>query len=258
MMQKLLVTLTTVCLLSGCTNTKWMSKANDDNEQNTAAHSGQNGEVVYIETARVDMLGEKGSKHSGNTYVDDTNFQTQGSSAAGPQGSIVGANWQHGYKEPSVKNINHFVRGIMHNLVNNIHYVNDKTPIGVASFVFLDRSFAKSTLLGNQIAESFMHEVHQFGIPVIDFKTTDFLRVTEHGDFVFSRDFLELEDELPIKYVLAGTLVKHESGYIVNARIIGLTSKAIVASAQGFIPNDIAEAIMPSQHTDGILLMQGE
>lgn len=258
MKHKLLVTLTTACLLSGCMNTDWRSIAGDDTEKNTPANGAENGEVVYIETARMDMLGEKSSKQLGNTFVDDTHFQAQSMGAGQGEANIVGANWQHGYKEPVVKNINHFVRGIMHNLVNNIHYVNDKTPIGVASFIFLDRSFAKSTLLGNQIAESFMHEVHQFGIPVIDFKTTDFLRVTDQGDFVFSRDFLELEDELPIKYVLAGTLVKHQSGYLVNARIIGLTSKAIVASAQGFIPNDIAEAIMPSQHTDGIMLMQGE
>ena len=59
--------------------------------------------------------------------------------------------------------------------------------------------------------------------------------------------------------MLAGTLVKHEAGYIVNARIIGLTSKAIVASAQGFIPNAVADALMPSgMANDGIMLMQGE
>jgi TolB-like protein len=216
-------------------------------------------EVVYIEPARVDMLGEYQSPQPNNSFVDDNNFQQMGGNLRTDGGDgAAQVYWNSGHGAPQSKNINHFVRGIMHNLVDNIHYINDKTPIGVASFVFLDRTYNETNLLGNQIAESFMHEVHQFGIPVIDYKTTDYIRVTEVGDFVFSRDFLELKDELPIKYVLAGTLVKHQAGYIVNARIIGLTSKAIVASAQGFIPNSVADAIMPSNGNDGIMLMQGE
>lgn len=162
------------------------------------------------------------------------------------------------YGGPLDKNITHYVRGIMHDLVANLHYVNDKTPIGVTSFIFLDGAYDKSNLLGNQIAESFMHEVHQFGIPVIDYKTTDYIRVTESGDFIFSRDFLDLKESQPIKYVLAGTLVKHRSGLIVNARIIGLLSKAIVASAQGFIPSAIAESLMPSVSKGEVSLVQGE
>lgn len=263
-MKKILTVLSAAALLSGCATTDWMmaqksSKAASEpmTEAKTAAAET---EVVYIETARVDMLGEYETKQATNTFVDDRNFQTGGGdlNPRADAGSMVGANWNVGFNQPLVKNINHYVRGIMHNLVDNIHYINDKTPVGVASFIFLDRAYNQSSLLGNQIAESFMHEVHQFGIPVIDFKTTDYLRVTERGDFVFSRDFLELKDELPIKYVLAGTLVKHRAGFLVNARIIGLTSKAIVASAQGFIPNSVAEAIMPSQETDGIMLTQGE
>ncbi len=168
------------------------------------------------------------------------------------------------YGEPLDKNITHYVRGIMHDLVGNLHYVNDKTPIGVTSFVFLDGNFDGSDtsndkgLLGNQIAESFIHEVHQFGIPVIDFKTTDYIRVTNNGDFIFSRDYLDLKEEQPIKYVLAGTLVKHRGGMIVNARIIGLLSKAVVASAQAFIPEMIVDGLMSSSGGSGVSLEQSK
>jgi len=158
----------------------------------------------------------------------------------------------------AVKNINHYVRGIMHGLVDNIQYVNSQTPIGVTSFVFLDGDYDKAPLLGNQLSESFMHEVHKFGIPVIDFKTTDYIRVAPSGDYIFSRDFLELKGNLPIKYILGGTLVRHESGYIINARIVGVKSKAIVASSQGFIPSHAVNAILSSSLEDGIPLVQGE
>lgn len=267
-MNKLILTITVSLCLSGCTNTGWF--ANKDNKAKdmvtsdgriaNSSNAVKDTELVYIETARVNMLGEYSSKQPNNAFVDDGNFQSAGNQVIATGGRTAPKRWDRGYGEPMVKNINHYVRGIMHNLVDNIHYINDKTPIGVASFVYLDSTYKHSNILGNQIAESFMHEVHQFGIPVIDFKTTDYLRVTEHGDFIFSRDFLELKDELPIKYILAGTLVKHQSGYLVNARIVGLTSKAIVASAQGFIPNAIADALLPTSTSgnDGIILMQGE
>ena len=157
---------------------------------------------------------------------------------------------------PTRKNINHYVRGIMQDMAENLQYVNTKTPLAVSSFVFLDRDYNNADLVGNQIAESFMHELHNFGVPVIDFKTTDYMRVTPGGDFVFSRDYLELNQEQNFSYVLAGTLVNHQGGILVNARIVGLASKAVVGSAQGFIPQSVVDALNSSNSADGIMLKQ--
>jgi len=156
------------------------------------------------------------------------------------------------YDVNSIKNINHYVKQMMHGLVDNLQYVNTKTPIAVTSFVNLDGQYNQASLLGNQLAESFIHEVHAFGIPVIDFKTTDFIRITPGGDFAFTRDFLELESNNAIEYILAGTLVKHHRGYLVNARIVGINSKAVVASAQGLIPNHIIDDLLTTSINDGI------
>ncbi len=157
---------------------------------------------------------------------------------------------------PTRKNINHYVRGIMQDMAENLQYVNTKTPLAVSSFIYLDDEYNDGTLLGNQLAESFMHELHSFGVPVIDFKTTDYMRVTPSGDFVFSRDYLELSQEQNFNYVLAGTMVNHQGGVLVNARIVGLTSKAVVGSAQGFIPQSVVDALDSSYRTDGIMLKQ--
>lgn len=262
MKKLILMTLAGATLLSGCAATDWLTAHHDKTVDpmvvDEAGRLGQS-DVAYVESGQTNVIGEY-ETHQPINLSNDRNFQRQAQMNAGTVADASAqVSWNQAYGEPTVKNINNYVRGIMHKLVDNIHYINDKTPVGVATFIFLDSSYKESNLLGNQITESFMHEVHQFGIPVIDFKTTDYIRVTEAGDFIFSRDFLELKDELPIKYVLAGTLVKHQDGYIVNARIIGLTSKAIVASAQGFIPNEIADALMPSGSVnDGIMLMQGE
>jgi len=157
----------------------------------------------------------------------------------------------------SVMNINHYVKKMMLGLVDNLQYVNTKTPIAVTSFVNLDGQFSQASLLGNQLAESFIHEVHAFGIPVIDFKTTDFIRITPSGDFAFTRDFLELENNNAIEYILAGTLVKHHRGYLVNARIVGINSKAVVASAQGLIPTYIVDDLLTTSLNDGVPLSYG-
>lgn len=144
----------------------------------------------------------------------------------------------------------------MQDMAENLQYVNTKTPLAVSSFIYLDDEYNDGTLLGNQLAESFMHELHSFGVPVIDFKTTDYMRVTPSGDFVFSRDYLELSQDQNFNYVLAGTMVNHQGGVLVNARIVGLTSKAVVGSAQGFIPQSVVDALDSSYRTDGVMLKQ--
>jgi TolB-like protein len=158
------------------------------------------------------------------------------------------------------KDINYYVRGLMQQLVGNMQYVNTSTPVAITSFVMLDSDYQRSDILGKQIAESFIHEVHKFGIPVLDFKTTEYIRVTPQGDFILSKDYLELEGDLPIKYVVAGTMTQQLNGMLINARVIGLESKAVVASAQGFLPTAIVNGLVSSGFNDGIPVVadQGE
>jgi TolB-like protein len=155
------------------------------------------------------------------------------------------------------KNINHYVRGLMQDMAGNLQYVNATTPVAVASFVFLDASYDSSSLLGNQIAESFIHEIRKFNIPVLDFKTTGWLMVTPGGDFAQSRDYQELSSETQISYVVTGTLVKHQGGILVNARMVDMKSKVVVASAQSLIPNEVADALTGS-HNNGSPQIQTE
>ena len=140
--------------------------------------------------------------------------------------------------------INHYVRGLMQDLVANLQYVNSTTPVAVVSFVMLDSNYNDSNLLGIQIAESLIHEVHKFGIPVIDFKTTGYIRITEQGDFAFSKDYEDFSGDMPARYIVGGTMLKHTDGYLINARIIGMQSQAVVASAQSFIPNSVSDPIL--------------
>lgn len=165
---------------------------------------------------------------------------------------------QSQYQPQAAVNVNHYVQSMMHDLVANLDLVNPQMVIGMTSFVYLDGAYDQTDLLGNQLSESFMHEVHQFGLGVVDFKTTDYIRVTPQGDFVFSRDFMELKEEQPIEFVLGGTLVRHQGGTLINARLVSVASKKVAATAQGFIPQQVVDALYQSGGSEKLMLKQGE
>lgn len=131
--------------------------------------------------------------------------------------------------------INDVVKGLAYQMLTSSSFVNTKTPVAVASFVDL-KDLEKTNWLGNQLAESFVHELQRHGLVVIDYKTTGHIRVTKTGDYVFSRDWQELPERQIIDYIVSGTMVEQENGILVNARMIGIQSKVVVATAQSFIP----------------------
>lgn len=131
--------------------------------------------------------------------------------------------------------INDVVKGLAYQMLETSSFVNPKTPIAIASFVDLE-DLESTNWLGNQLSESFVHEMQRHGLVVIDFKTTGHIRVTAEGDYVFSRDWKELPERQIIDYVVTGTMMKKENGVLINARMIGMQSRVVVASAQSFIP----------------------
>lgn len=164
---------------------------------------------------------------------------------------------------PLTRHVGDYVRNMAQDLVSNMEYVTNKTPVAVTNFALLDSDLQHTNLLGHQMAESFMHELHKYRIPVVDFKATDYIRVTDNGDFLLSRDYLDLNSSLPAEYVLTGTMAKHQGGVLVNARILGIDSRAVVASAQLLIPFYVVDALIPTGSNgesgirDGVKLTRG-
>jgi TolB-like protein len=157
--------------------------------------------------------------------------------------------------------INDLVKGLAYQMLANSSFVNAKTPVAVASFVNLE-DLESTHWLGNQIAESFVHELQSHGLVVIDFKTTGHIRVTQEGDYVFSRDWKELPERQIIDYVVAGTMMEQEEGIIINARMIGIQSHVVVATAQSFIPKwVVGEDKNHGEHVimkDGMIIRSNE
>jgi TolB-like protein len=117
-------------------------------------------------------------------------------------------------------------------------------PIVVASFVNLDSTLQTTNNLGIQLAESFLNDLQQMGLPVSDHKLTGMLKVNAQGDFVFSRDASQIWDDMEIGYVLSGTMLKNNRGVLISARLMNIKTKGVLASTSKLIPNMLLEGMM--------------
>jgi TolB-like protein len=149
----------------------------------------------------------------------------------------------------NTKLLSEYVEQMAMGLMDSFQAYAPDTKIAVTSFVDLNGNLQSTNMLGNQISESFIHEVQQYGIPVVDFKVMQYIEVNNRGDFVFSRNNQKLADSLEADYILSGTLVYTASGVVVNARIVNMSSKVIIASTKGLIPTFILESTLSPKLT---------
>nr|WP_086941139.1 FlgO family outer membrane protein [Thaumasiovibrio occultus] len=133
--------------------------------------------------------------------------------------------------------MDYFVEGLANQLVGSNQYLTARTPLAVTSFVDLQQ-MDETNWLGNTVSEAFLYQMQQRGYTVVDYKATGAIRVTPEGDFAVSRDWQDLQGEQQIDYVLTGTMMRQGNGVMINARIIGMRSRVVIASAQGFLPAD--------------------
>lgn len=153
------------------------------------------------------------------------------------------------YAINNTKLLSEYVEQMAMGLMDSFQAYATETKIAVTSFVDLNGDLQSTNMLGNQISESFIYEIQQYGIPVIDFKVMEFIEVNKNGDFVFSRDDQKLAESLKADYILSGTLVYTASGVVVNARIVNMSSKVIIASTKGLIPTFILESTLSPKLT---------
>ncbi len=144
------------------------------------------------------------------------------------------------------RNLNYYVRTLTHELVSNMSYVKPQSVLASSSFVYVDGDFMTMPTFAKQIQESFTYEFHKIGQPIIEIKSTGFIRVSPEGDFALSTDYTELKRIQPIDYILTGTLTALRDGVQVNAKLIGAKSHAVVAVAQIIIPQEVIDNVIPT------------
>ena len=131
-----------------------------------------------------------------------------------------------------------YIEQLASQLTDSITVSSALTPIAIASFVSFDKNLDQAGPIGNQIAELLYSELQLFGLVMLDYKTTESIRVTRSGDFIFDRSpkYKGLSG-VNIDYVLSGTLISVRRGLLVNARIVSTRSKQVIAATKLLIPN---------------------
>ncbi|MFA3789757.1 FlgO family outer membrane protein [Aliiglaciecola sp. SL4] len=94
-------------------------------------------------------------------------------------------------------------------------------------------------LLGHQLAEGMVTEASRRGFITQDYKITNDILVTKEAEYALSRDVSRLAPLQNVDFYIAGTITEQQEGAIVNARIIHVESKDVVASATKFFPAEL-------------------
>lgn len=137
-----------------------------------------------------------------------------------------------------------YLRQLGQELINNVNEQQlspRSTRVAVTSFVPLQGDFGNSDVEGMQIQESLIYEMYHAGIDVIDYKATDFIRVTPKGDFALTRDYMDIKNKMNVSHVVVGTLTKHADNMIINSRLVTVKDKKVVSVAQVIIPEDVID-----------------
>ncbi|MBQ4830647.1 hypothetical protein J8L84_15325 [Alteromonas sp. MMG017] len=150
-----------------------------------------------------------------------------------------------GYRDPlhqgfspsqTHKRLNDYASQLAMELMDNATRLTQQDMVGVTSFVRLNESLGDSTVLGNQLSEYLIAELQDFGLAIVDFKMAGGVTVTPYGDFVLSRKANSLAKQVSMDHVVTGTIIEDDRGVRINARIVSMKNKQVVASANIYIP----------------------
>ncbi len=127
------------------------------------------------------------------------------------------------------------VRGLRQNRVKRL-------PVAVLPFKSLRHS-VHDDLFGARISESFVFPMTQRGYNMVDFRAVSL--VTTEKTPVSKGLLPTLQQQYKIYYILTGTYAKHGDGVVLNARILDVITRQVVAAGQSHIAYKRLESILP-------------
>ena len=91
-------------------------------------------------------------------------------------------------------------------------------------------------LLGHQLEQGLTTEAVRRGFVAQDFKAANSIIMNSDSDRALSRDLSHLRNNQNVDFYITGTLTEQEGGAMVNARIINVRNKDVIAAATQFFP----------------------
>lgn len=94
-------------------------------------------------------------------------------------------------------------------------------------------------LLGHQLEQGLLTEVVRRGFIAQEYKATNSIVMSSDSEKVLSRDISQLSPTQTIDYYITGTITEQEGGAMVNARVINVRNKDVIAAATKFFPSEL-------------------
>ncbi|OUS24898.1 hypothetical protein A9R01_15720 ['Osedax' symbiont bacterium Rs2_46_30_T18] len=117
-----------------------------------------------------------------------------------------------------------------------------RLPVAVLPFKSLQRS-VDDDLFGARISESFVFPMQQRGYNMVDYRAVSL--VTTEKSAVTKGTLPNLQQQYKIYYILTGTYAKHGDGIVLNARVLDVITRQVVASGQSHIAYSRLESFLP-------------
>lgn len=132
-----------------------------------------------------------------------------------------------------------FARLIANNIPRNNYRFAVATFVPVTSLKF-EAEQGPLMLLGHQLEQGMITEASRRGFVAQDYKATNDIIIEKEAERVFSRNVDDLYmHHHNIDYYISGTITEQQNGATVNARIIDVETKDVIAAATRFFPSDL-------------------
>lgn len=137
-------------------------------------------------------------------------------------------------------NLHSHVERLARQLFDTANVIDVTSTVAIGTFLpaktlKLD-SDSELSSISIQLQESFSTLVTQVGLTVIEYKSLPGVMVTENADIMLSRDVSKLGGGVSVQYLLTGNYIQQENSLIVNAKLINVLDKSLVAAATDYVP----------------------
>lgn len=159
----------------------------------------------------------------------------------------------HNTPDTSETTLHQHVSQLARQLFSSSSRLQFNETIAVGSFLPVEdlagKNIPPSSTLGQQIQESLVTLSAQAGMNVIEFKTTNTLKLEPHLDIMLSRDLQKINKDITIDFFLTGTYAFSQAGLVVNARLIDVSSSSVIAAATDIIPAYVVSGLTGSANS---------
>ncbi|NMH65528.1 FlgO family outer membrane protein [Shewanella salipaludis] len=143
--------------------------------------------------------------------------------------------------------INYLAERIVNDLVLHNTGLGQDQPLLVTTPVMVD-DLMQTNALALQLQQGFVGALQQREFSLVDQNVAQMLSVTPQGDFILSRDWQKLPQDLQVEHLLVTTLSAAVNGMVINSRIVELGTGRVLSSSQSFVSQaELPDYLQPAE-----------